>query len=613
MPSSSVAPPSAIEDHVAIGDGRSVALTDGRGAIDWLCWPRFDSEPIFSSLLDASRGGSFRVAPRGLLRSSAAYLPDTNVAITRFQTEAGAIELLDLMPIDGDGTHERTLPAEHELLRVLSCSRGGGEIEIAINPRPSFGLGRARLSVEPGGTLRFEDRGSAFVLRASRPLAWREDPRGGLRCTSPIEAGERIVFALDFAAESPLLLSPLDDGGHALVEATVTAWRTWAAKARYEGRYRAEVLRSALTLKLLCYPPSGAIVAAPTTSLPEARGGDRNWDYRFCWLRDAALTARALFGLGYEREADAFIGWLSHATHLTRPRLAVLYGLFGGAPRPEIEIASLDGYGGARPVRIGNGAADQVQLDVYGEVIDAVTQAWRRGRNSDPAEREMIVELGTYVAAHWRGTDSGIWETRAKPEHHVHSRVLSWVALDRILELSDEGVFPLRGEQRDRFARERAAIETEVRTRGYSANRSSYVSTLDGGRLDASLLLLSWYGFEPASSPRMRGTFAAIDRELGIGRGLLRRNLDLPDDGGFVACAFWAAEHLARGGGTLSEARERFEALIALSAPSGLYAEIVDETGSHLGNYPQGFSHLALLNAALSLEEREKGEKGGLP
>ena len=597
---------SPIEAHVAIGDGRSVALTDGRGAIDWLCWPRFDSDPVFAAILDDRRGGSFRIAPRGVRRSSARYVDGTNVAITRFELGGGAeMELLDAMAIDPDGTHERSLAPEHEIVRVISCTRGSGEVLVTIDPRPGFGARRARCRIEPHGTVRFHDRGSLYALRSSRRVSWREDARGAVACSFVLRAGEALAFSLSFAADGPLVLSPLSDAGRAIVATTIATWRAWASKARYEGPYRGAVVRSALALKLLCHAPSGAIVAAPTSSLPEKRGGDRNWDYRFCWPRDAAFAARALFGLGYEDEADAFVGWLLHATNLTRPALRVLYDVFGEPPGPESEVTSFAGYGGARPVRIGNGAADQVQLDLHGEVIDAVARAWTRGRAPDPVEVEMLCDFGHFVTENWRRPDQGIWETRSGGDHHVHSRVLCWTALERLLHLADSRVIALSATTRDRFGRERAAIAEEVRARGWSPALGSYVSTRDGDRLDASLLLLSWYGFEEPSSPRMSSTFAALDRTLGLGSGLLRRNLELEEDGGFVACAFWAAEHLARGGGTLEEARRRFETLLGLAAPSGLYGELVDPSGAHLGNYPQGFSHLALLNAALSLEERE--------
>ena len=594
-----------IESHVAIGDGRSVALVDGGGAIDWLCWPRIDSDAIFASLLDAEDGGLFRIAPRSRARSSARYVDETNVAVTRFDDGATEMSLVDAMVIGPDGTHERTLEAEHEIVRILSCTRGAGPVDVVVDPRPGFGARRAARSIDRTGTVRFRDRGAVMMLRSSRRLSWQTRRDGALTASLLLRAGERLAFSLTYAADAPLVLSPLGDDGAALVRATTETWRTWAAKARYAGPYRDAVVRSALLLKLLCYPPSGAIVAAPTTSLPETRGAERNWDYRFCWLRDAAFTSRALFGLGYREEADAFVGWLLHATHLTRPELAVLYDVFGKRP-PQERNVGLAGYGGARPVRVGNAAVSQRQLDVYGEVIDAVAQASVHGREPDSAELDLLSDLGAFVAENWRRSDHGIWEPRSGPKHHVHSRVLCWVALDRLLRLAHDGVLRLSAKTRDVFDRERAAIRSEVRTWGWSDAKDSYVTTLNGDALDAALLLLSWYGFEDPRSRRMRATFDAIDRELSVGRGLLRRNAEIADDGGFVACAFWAVEHLARGGGTIDEAKRRFETLLALAPERGLYGEIADATGAHLGNYPQGFSHLALVSAALAIADRER-------
>jgi GH15 family glucan-1,4-alpha-glucosidase len=583
--------PAPIEAHVAIGDGRSVALCDGRGEIDWLCWPRFDSPAVFDAILDPDHGRSFRIAPRAPYGSRARYVEGTNIAVTRFELDDAEAELFDAMTIDADGAHERSLAPEHEIVRAIRWTRGEGEMEVAIS---------AAGKTDRRGTVRWEDRGKLLTLRSSRPITWRADPDGVLRSSLWMRAGEEVAFSLSFAADAPLVLTPLLDAGRGTLDRAIATWRAWAAKAKYDGPYRDAVVRSALALKLLCYAPSGAIIAAPTTSLPEKRGGDRNWDYRFCWLRDASFTARALFGLGYEDEADAFVSWLLHATRLTRPELSVLYDVFGEQPDSEREI-DLPGYGGARPVRIGNGAANQVQLDLYGEVIDAVAQAWSRGRARDPAEEELICELGAFVAHHWQSPDHGIWESRSRPQRHVHSHVLGWVALDRILRLDRDHLLRLAPTTRERFERERAAIAEVVRSRGYSPGLGSYVSTLDGDQLDASLLLLSWYRFEDPDSPRMSATFAAIDRTLGIGRHLLRRNVDLEDDGGFVACAFWAVEHLARC--KPDEARLRFETLLELAGAGGLYGEIIAPSGAHLGNYPQGFSHLALLNAALSLEE----------
>jgi GH15 family glucan-1,4-alpha-glucosidase len=593
----------AIERHGVIGDGRSCALVDGEGAIAWLSWPRFDSDPIFAALLDATSGGAFRVHPVGPSSVTARYLDETNVLVTTFIDDTGMLELVDLMSID-----EQTIAPEHELVRILVCRRGQIDVDVVYDPRPRFALRTPKLRVSKAGVL-FDDRASTYALRSSRSLEWTPRREGGVRARVRMRAGDRIALALTYAREAPLVLRPLHDHGASVLDRTVAFWRDWASRARYDGPHRDLVVRSALALKLLCYAPSGAIIAAPTTSLPELRGSHHNWDYRFCWLRDAAFTARALFGLGYEAEAQAFCDWLLHATRLTHPRLRVFYDVFGERPGRERVLDHLSGWQGARPVRVGNGADTQLQLDVHGEVIDAVAQSIGRSERPDGATMDFLEELGAYVCQHWAEPDEGIWEPRTGREHHVHSRLMEWVALDRLLGLADRGLLGLSSKRRASFSETRDAIAREIRARGWNERIGAYVSTLDGTRLDATALLLSWYGFEEASSPRMISTARRLDEVLGDGPGhaLLRRNLELPDGGSFAACAFWAVDHLARGGGTLDGALERFETLLTFAGPLGLYGEIIEpHTGAALGNYPQGFSHLALVNAAMSIEARSK-------
>ncbi len=594
-----------IDDYALIGDGRSAALVSRHGSVDWLAWPRFDSDPMFAAILDEGRGGSFSVRPTGAFESTRAYVDGTNVLQTRFHSDAGTLVVTDLMPIADDAEHHRALVPEHELLRVIECVAGRLDVEIVFDPRPGFHPARVSIGHD---AVRVTEGAKLTLLRGVAGM--EPAPGGGARKTLRMSEGERIAVSLLYAARDPAVLMPLGEAAIGRVERTVGWWRRWSSGARYDGPYREHVVRSALTLKLFCYGPSGAVIAAPTTSLPEQLGGSLNWDYRYCWLRDAALTAHALYGLGYDGEGDAFVDWLIHATRLTRPALRVLYDVFGRAPSTETERWSLEGHAGSTPVRIGNAAADQFQLDVYGEVIDAVAQRCRRGQTPDPETTKMLRQFAEFVCENWERPDDGIWESRGGAKHYTFSRVMCWVALDRALELAAHGDITLSRPIRERIERNRNVIAEEVRTRGWSERLRSYVEVLDGDTLDASLLLLSWYGFEQADSPRMRGTYEAIDRALGAGNALLRRNLDA-DEGSFGICNFWGVEQLARGGGTLAEAEERFTILLRYANDVGLFAEETDPTtGAALGNFPQAFTHVGLVNAAMAIERRRAAVAG---
>ena len=594
-----------IRDYAAIGDGRTVALVSGNGSIDWLCWPRFDSPSIFGAILDG-RAGCWRVAPTTPCRVRRRYIDDTNVLETRFETGTGTLVVTDLMPVAAEQDKSRLMLPDHEILRVAECVSGEVEVEMSLVPRPGYGGRRGRIRDRGPLGVRVEIGAAVLALRTNLSLEISED--GGIEGRSRLHAGDAIHASLTFADDEPAVLPPLGDRSREAIDRSVRWWRDWAAQLRYDGPGRDMVVRSALALKLLVYAPTGAVVAAPTTSLPERIGGDLNWDYRFCWLRDAALTVRAFVALGCMPEAHAFVSWLLHTTRLTQPELRILYDMYGNAPAAERVLEGLDGHQGSRPVRVGNAAAAQRQLDVYGEVIDAVTHFVRAGGTLDRDTERMLCAFGEYVCRHWEEPDEGIWEPRSGRAHNTHSRVLCWTALDRLLQLHTDG--HVRRVPVTKFQENRERIRREVELRGWNAAIGSYVSRLDGHELDATLLLLPWYGFEEAGSQRMRGTYRRIRARLGVGNGLLYRYRapGSPGEGAFGICSFWGAEYVALGGGTVEEARDLFGRVCAHANDVGLFAEEIDPaTGAALGNFPQAFTHVGLINAAVTLARRVEG------
>jgi len=605
----------AIEGYALIGDCRSAALVGRDGSIDWLCWPRFDSPSIFGALLDRS-AGRWCIAPAGSFRTERRYLENTNVLETRFDTGSGLLVLTDLMPVASEQEKKDLLAPEHEILRLIHCDRGEVEVEWTFEPRPQYGL--RRLRVRQSGQLGVRAETGAGLLGLRTDLPFEIDPDGKIGGRVRLRAGDVRQGSLTFTTEGPAVLPPLGEWSRAALARTVQWWRSWVSAAGYDGPCRETVIRSALALKLMVYAPSGAVVAAPTTSLPERIGGPLNWDYRFCWLRDASLTVRALGGLGYMDEAQAFVNWLLHATRLTQPELRVLYDVYGNKPPRERVLDRLQGYQDSRPVRIGNGAADQLQLDVYGEVIDAVVHFLQAGGTLDRETEGVLRGWGEYVCRNWEQPDEGIWEPRTGRAHHTHSRVMCWVALDRLLQLHEKD--HIRWAPAALFEKNRELIRREVETRAWNPSLQSYVAELDGDRLDATLLLLAWYGFEPPGSDRMRATYQRIREQLGAGNGLLyryRRMLEpekagdpvSPGEGAFGISSFWAVEYLALGGESVDEALELFERLSGYANDVGLFAEEIDPgSGAALGNFPQAFTHVGLINAALSLARRLKGE-----
>jgi GH15 family glucan-1,4-alpha-glucosidase len=591
-----------IGDYALVGDGRAAALVSTSGSVDWLAWPRFDSAAVLSRILDADVGGYFRFAPREPLRVERAYVGDSAVLATRFETHGGVVTIFDALPV-AVGT--KGLRPDHELLRIARCEAGDVDLELELALRPDYGTSAPPTPTASPLGVRVEANRALYTLRADVPL---EVVDARVIGRAHLRAGESAAVSLAYAHDSPAILAPLGPFAQQRLDETVRVWTAWASKTRYEGPHRDAVLRSALTLKLLAFAPSGAIVAAPTTSLPEQVGGPLNWDYRFCWPRDASMTARALLRLGHIDEARAFVAWLLHATRLDYPDLRVLYDVYGRAPPRERELP-MRGFADSRPVRVGNAADRQLQLDVFGEVIDAAFQLLKYVGDHEQDTTELLEGLAHRVVERWHEPDHGIWEPRERPRGHTHSRLLSWVALDRVLALDEAGVMRLW--HKDAIRDAHGAIRADLEAHGWSARRGAYVGALDGCDLDASVLLMSYFGFEDPSSARMHATYAAIREELGRGTPLLWRYLRSQGDeeGAFGICSFWGVDHLARGGGPLSLAEHDFAALLDCGNDLGLFAEEIGLADrAPLGNFPQAFTHVGLVNAALTLEDRRQNE-----
>jgi GH15 family glucan-1,4-alpha-glucosidase len=595
-----------IGDYALVGDSRSAALVSSTGSIDWLCWPQFDSPSIFAALLDARRGGRFTIAPVEPFAATRRYAGDTAVLETTFRTATGVARLTDLMPVASEGQRSGELWPDHELLRRVECLAGAVEIEVLYDPRPDYGRMVPRLTDQQAFGLVCEHRGQVIALRSEIPLATGLDP--GARGRARLRAGETRTLSVTYDRWLPIVLAPLGGAAADRIARSREWWEDWMRGCRYEGSYADAVRRSAITLKLLTYAPSGAVVAAPTSSLPEDIGGIRNWDYRYCWLRDASLTLRAFDDLGFAMESEAFFSWLLHATRLTWPDLQVLYDVYGEARIPESILDHLEGYAGSAPVRVGNAAVDQLQLDTYGEVIDAAWRYVERGGRLDRTTARTLAGLGDTVVRRWREPDEGIWEPRSGRQHHTHSKAMCWVALDRLVRLCERRHVQARAA---RFARERDAIREAIEARGYSTRLGSYVSIFDTEALDASLLLLSLMGYADPRSARMRRTVARVRERLGT-NGLLYRYLDEEDglagsEATFGICGFWGIEARALQG-DLVAARADFEQLLSFGNDVGLFAEEIDAgTGAAIGNFPQAFTHVGLINAAVTIA-RLQGE-----
>jgi GH15 family glucan-1,4-alpha-glucosidase len=592
-------PDAQIGDYALIGDTRTGALCSRQGSIDWLCLPRFDSEPVFGRLVDPASGGWFSITPLGLRSTGRRYRDGSCVLETRWQTGSGEVVLEEGMILDVSG---RLLP-QALVVRRVECV--AGEVEVGVCFAPRQGL--------PGRDPRVERRAGALVCSwGPLALGLRSAPQlqivPGQEATVSLRAGSALTFALSVADRTPLVLADPPSAAE-LLKASDRWWRHWYEGIRYEGPFPEAVQRSLLTLRMLTYAPSGAPVAAPTTSLPEVLGGTRNWDYRYSWPRDASIGLAAFLAVGKDEEAHAFLHWLLHASRLTRPRLGVLYTLYGKTPGAERE-ADVSGYGGSAPVRVGNAAHDQHQLDVYGWVVDTAWVFASSGRRLHAETWRVVANFADFVAEHWWEPDAGIWEGRDAPAHHVHSKLMGWLALDRALRLAPS--YGARRGRLERWARAREAVAEEIRRRGYDEARGAYVRRYDDADLDAALALLPVLEFEPAESPRTAGTVEAIRAELAAGAGLVYRYLPGSDglegeEGAFLACSYWLAQALVRLG-RVDEALELFHAASRHANDVGLLSEEVDPTsGASLGNFPQALSHAALVQCALALQGATAG------
>ncbi|WP_149550080.1 glycoside hydrolase family 15 protein [Streptomyces marokkonensis] len=589
-----------IADHGLIGDLRSVALVGTDGTIDWYCCPSFDAPSVFAAVLDAERGGCFELAAALPARTKQFYFPDTNVLITRFFTEDGVGEVQDFMPVVDDPVEER----RHRLIRRVLCVRGSVPFRTRVAPR--FGYGARPHTVRLTGDIAvFDSPELSLALTATVPL---EADETDVRADFKLNEGDTAVFALDRVGGD---VSPSRcECGEAERQfaATVAYWRRWLSSSRYRGRWREMVHRSALTLKLLTYEPTGAIVAAPTTSLPEELGGERNWDYRYVWVRDAAFCVYALLRLGFTEEAAAFMGFVSR--HISpgdgtpSGPLQIMYGIDGRADIPETELGHLEGHQGSAPVRIGNAAAGQLQLDIYGALIDSI---YLYNKWAEPVSSEQwdhVTALTDWVCAHWDQPDEGVWETRGGRKNFLYSRLMCWVAIERAIRMAGQRGLPA---DLSRWRASRDTIYRRIMDRGWSASRQAFVQHEDGEVLDAAVLMMPLAKFIAPTDPKWLSTLDSLTEDLVSDSLVYRYDPRVSpdglhgDEGTFSMCSFWYVEALTRAG-RLDEAALAFEKMLTYGNHLGLYAEEISHTGKQQGNFPQAFTHLSLISAAFNLD-----------
>lgn len=595
-----------IADYAIIGDTRTAALVASNGSLDWCCFPQFDSPAAFCKLLDTERGGEFRIAPSDKYTCTRSYLGATNVLGMTYSVSGGQCRLTDFMAISA---HSEALTSGRSKTNIFRRVEGlSGECEIEVIFRPTFDFARAstRIVLFPHKTVA-HGANSSLVLHSTVPLQSTGD--GSAYARFVVKAGERVDFCLYFDGEAPDPDSDCNQFDRKLDE-TLNFWHEWANRCTYQGPYRELVLRSALVLKLLTFSASGAMVAAPTTSLPEDIGGPRNWDYRYTWIRDSSLILEALMSIGFHQEAMRFFEWIESLCIKCCGDLQIMYGIDGRADLPESLLPHLEGYRQSSPVRIGNAAAQQKQLDIYGELLNAVTLCYESMKMESPRPQvwEIYRNVADQAAAHWREPDEGIWEVRGGRLHYLYSKLQCWVALDRAIRLAERERLPA---DLDNWRRSRDEICTAILTEGYDAEMGAFVQAFGVKTLDASALTIALVGFLPATDPRVRSTIEQIQKQLSA-NGLVYRYLNedgLPGgESTFALCSFWLVDNLVMIG-QVNEAKQLFEKIVSFGNDLGLFAEEIEPlSGELLGNYPQGFTHLALIRSAVRLGSANEGK-----
>jgi alpha,alpha-trehalase len=597
-----------IADYALLADCHGAALVHREGSVDWLCVPRFDSPSVFARLLDDD-AGHWSIRPRGDFEASRRYVDTSLVLETTFSTPTGELVVVDALAIGPNETgHELGAHAPHALLREVRCTRGEVDVELEYRPRPEYGLAAPILRPDAGGIL---GRGGASVLLLSVPVDLEIEQavaRGRFR----LRAGQCQRFALQHRTSSePKPEHWSDRDIDERIRQTIHGWNTWSQKHQsYQGPWADQVHHSARVLQGLTYFPTGAIVAAPTTSLPEAIGGERNWDYRYTWVRDASFTLDALWVGACPHEAHKFFDFLTHAalSHLQQGRdMQIMYGIGGEHDLSERDLEHLGGWRDSSPVRVGNGAWQQRQLDVYGELLGAAERLRDELGELDPFTRHFLAQVADMAARRWREKDQGIWEVRGEPRHYLYSKLMCWVALDRAIDMSE---LLEAADKVEAWEESRRQIRDSILEDGWSDSAGAYTQSYGDDALDAANLVMAFVGFAPADDERMLATIEAIDERLTDERGLVYRyqgddGLE-GDEGTFLLCTFWLARARAQAG-QLEQARQVFERAAGYANDVGLFSEEIDpDTGEHLGNFPQAFSHIGLINAAWSIHQQQQ-------